>query len=99
MSFPFQLNCFRTSRWCDAHLQALRRLMINLCVLSEKQARRDTCRVAGVFPRMSKIEGAPRPLDNLQTEKGPLYLNGKAHRVTLAQGDSSTLHARVIRNQ
>ena len=33
---PFQLKCFRMSRWCDEHLQALRGLMINLCVLAEK---------------------------------------------------------------
>jgi 2-polyprenyl-3-methyl-5-hydroxy-6-metoxy-1,4-benzoquinol methylase len=36
---PFQLKCFRMSRWCDEHLQALRWLMINLCVLAEKPAR------------------------------------------------------------
>ena len=33
---PFQFKCFRMSRWCDEHLQALRFLMINLCVLAEK---------------------------------------------------------------
>ena len=36
---PFQLECFRLSRWCDEHLQALRGLMINLCVLAEKPTR------------------------------------------------------------
>ena len=34
--FPFQLKLFRASRWSDDHLQMLRRLMINLCVLAEK---------------------------------------------------------------
>jgi len=37
--FPFQLKWFRMSRWCDDHLQAMRSLMINLCVLAEKPAR------------------------------------------------------------
>jgi 2-polyprenyl-3-methyl-5-hydroxy-6-metoxy-1,4-benzoquinol methylase len=37
---PFQLRCFRMSRWCDEYLQAVRFLMINLCVLAEKPARR-----------------------------------------------------------
>lgn len=36
---PFQLKCFLVSRWCDEHLQALRWLMIDLCVLAEKPAR------------------------------------------------------------
>jgi hypothetical protein len=34
--FPFQLGLHRLSRWCDRHLQALRALMINLCVLARK---------------------------------------------------------------
>jgi 2-polyprenyl-3-methyl-5-hydroxy-6-metoxy-1,4-benzoquinol methylase len=33
---PFQLKWFTVSRWCDERLQALRWLMINLCVLAEK---------------------------------------------------------------
>jgi len=33
---PFQAKLYGMSRWCDDHLQSLRRLMINLCVLAEK---------------------------------------------------------------
>jgi 2-polyprenyl-3-methyl-5-hydroxy-6-metoxy-1,4-benzoquinol methylase len=36
--FPFQLRAHQLSRWCDDHLQALRFLMINLCVLGRKKA-------------------------------------------------------------
>lgn len=34
--FPFQFHLYGLSRWCDKHLQALRPLMINLCVLARK---------------------------------------------------------------
>ena len=34
--FPFQLHFHGLSRWCDGHLQGLRMLMINLCVLARK---------------------------------------------------------------
>jgi 2-polyprenyl-6-hydroxyphenyl methylase/3-demethylubiquinone-9 3-methyltransferase len=37
--FPFQLGFERLSTWCDNHLQALRGVMINICVLAQKQAR------------------------------------------------------------
>jgi len=36
--FPFQFRLYRLSRWCDEHLQRLRPLMINLCVLARKHA-------------------------------------------------------------
>ena len=36
--FPFQLPLHRVSRWCDANLQRLRPLMINLCVLARRPA-------------------------------------------------------------
>jgi 2-polyprenyl-6-hydroxyphenyl methylase/3-demethylubiquinone-9 3-methyltransferase len=36
--FPFQLRLPGLSVWCDEHLQPLRGLMINLCVLGRKQA-------------------------------------------------------------
>jgi 2-polyprenyl-3-methyl-5-hydroxy-6-metoxy-1,4-benzoquinol methylase len=36
--FPFQLGWHRLSRWCDRRLQALRGVMINLCVLAHKPA-------------------------------------------------------------
>jgi 2-polyprenyl-3-methyl-5-hydroxy-6-metoxy-1,4-benzoquinol methylase len=35
--FPFQLGCHRFSTWCDGHLQSLRGLMINICVLAHKE--------------------------------------------------------------
>jgi 2-polyprenyl-3-methyl-5-hydroxy-6-metoxy-1,4-benzoquinol methylase len=35
--FPFQLRAYQLSRWCDDHLQAVRYLMINLCVLGQKK--------------------------------------------------------------
>lgn len=35
--FPFQIPLRGLSRWCDRHLQPLRPLMINLCVLGRKQ--------------------------------------------------------------
>ena len=35
--FPFQLPLRRLSRWCDRHLQILRHLMINICVLGRKR--------------------------------------------------------------
>ena len=35
--FPFQLPLHRLSSWCDRRLQALRPLMINLCVLGRKR--------------------------------------------------------------
>lgn len=34
--FPFQLGLHGLSRWCDQHLQTLRGLMINICVLGRK---------------------------------------------------------------
>ena len=34
--FPFQLRLHALSRLCDRHLQALRPLMINLCVLARR---------------------------------------------------------------
>lgn len=34
--FPFQLGMHRFSEWCDDHLQWLRRVMINVCVLGRK---------------------------------------------------------------
>jgi SAM-dependent methyltransferase len=37
--FPFQLGLHGLSAWCDRRLQALRGLMINLCVLARKPAR------------------------------------------------------------
>ena len=36
--FPFQFHAYRLSAWCDRHLQVLRGLMINLCVLGVKRA-------------------------------------------------------------
>jgi 2-polyprenyl-3-methyl-5-hydroxy-6-metoxy-1,4-benzoquinol methylase len=36
--FPFQFRLHRLSRWCDEHLQSLRVLMINLCILARKHA-------------------------------------------------------------
>ncbi len=39
--FPFQLRLDRASRWCDEHLQGLRGVMINLCVLGQKLPRKD----------------------------------------------------------
>ena len=35
--FPFQLPFHRLSRWCDQHLQVARSLMINICILAQKQ--------------------------------------------------------------
>jgi hypothetical protein len=35
--FPFQLKLDRLSTWCDEHLQSIRGLMINICVLARKQ--------------------------------------------------------------
>lgn len=40
--FPFQLGLNRVSRWCDEHLQRLRGVMINLCVLGRKLPHRET---------------------------------------------------------
>jgi SAM-dependent methyltransferase len=34
--FPFQIGLHAFSRWCDGHLQLLKPLMINLCVLAMK---------------------------------------------------------------
>ena len=34
--FPFQLPLHPISRWCDQHLQHLRTLMINLCILARR---------------------------------------------------------------
>ncbi len=34
--FPFQVPMHGLSRWCDAHLQALRFAMINICMLARK---------------------------------------------------------------
>lgn len=36
--FPFQVPLHSLSRWCDVHLQALRAVMINVCVLAQKRA-------------------------------------------------------------
>lgn len=36
--FPFQLPLHSMSRWCDNNLQALRTLMINICILGQKEA-------------------------------------------------------------
>ncbi|MCA8923456.1 MAG: methyltransferase domain-containing protein [Planctomycetes bacterium] len=36
--FPFQLPLHRLSRWCDRRLQALRPLMINLCLRARRPA-------------------------------------------------------------
>ena len=38
---PFQLPCHRFLHWCDEHLQGLRPLMINICVLGRKRATDD----------------------------------------------------------
>jgi hypothetical protein len=35
--FPFQLGLDRLSRWCDRHAQFLRPLMIDICVLAQKE--------------------------------------------------------------
>ena len=35
--FPFQVPLPGLSTWCDRHLQSLRGLMINICVLACKQ--------------------------------------------------------------
>ena len=35
--FPFQLPLHPLSTWCDHHLQALRGIMINLCILARKE--------------------------------------------------------------
>ncbi len=34
--FPFQLGMHALSRWCDARAQAIRGLMINICILGSK---------------------------------------------------------------
>jgi 2-polyprenyl-3-methyl-5-hydroxy-6-metoxy-1,4-benzoquinol methylase len=34
--FPFQLPLHSLSTWCDRHLQAVRGVMINICVLAQK---------------------------------------------------------------
>jgi len=36
--WPFQLPLHGASRWADAHLQAARGVMVNLCVLARKRA-------------------------------------------------------------
>jgi len=36
--FPFQLPLHGLSRWCDRRLQTLREVMINICILGQKQA-------------------------------------------------------------
>ena len=36
--FPFQLGMHGFSQWCDRHLQLLRCIMINLCVLGRKSS-------------------------------------------------------------
>jgi 2-polyprenyl-3-methyl-5-hydroxy-6-metoxy-1,4-benzoquinol methylase len=36
--FPFQMPLHGLSRWCDGHLQALRKFMINICILARKPA-------------------------------------------------------------
>ena len=35
--FPFQLPLHALSTWCDRHLQVLRPVMINICVLARKR--------------------------------------------------------------
>jgi len=40
--FPFQLHLPRVSTWCDRHLQIFRGMMINLCVLGQKQRTRQS---------------------------------------------------------
>lgn len=35
--FPFQLKLDRLSTWCDHHLQFLRGMMINICILGQKR--------------------------------------------------------------
>ncbi len=35
--FPFQLGLHGVLRWCDRHLQGMRVLMINICILGRKQ--------------------------------------------------------------
>lgn len=37
--FPFQLGMHRVSLWCDDHMQVIRSLMINICVLGRKNPR------------------------------------------------------------
>lgn len=37
--FPFQLPLHRLSTWCDQHLQGLRGIMINICILARKVER------------------------------------------------------------
>jgi 2-polyprenyl-3-methyl-5-hydroxy-6-metoxy-1,4-benzoquinol methylase len=37
--FPFQLPLHSLSRWCDENLQGLRGLMINICILGQKETR------------------------------------------------------------
>jgi 2-polyprenyl-3-methyl-5-hydroxy-6-metoxy-1,4-benzoquinol methylase len=34
--FPFQLPLHSVSRWCDANLQSFRTMMINICILGQK---------------------------------------------------------------
>jgi 2-polyprenyl-3-methyl-5-hydroxy-6-metoxy-1,4-benzoquinol methylase len=36
--FPFHFKLHRLSTWCDRHLQPLRGMMINICVLAQKGA-------------------------------------------------------------
>jgi 2-polyprenyl-3-methyl-5-hydroxy-6-metoxy-1,4-benzoquinol methylase len=36
--FPFQLPLHSVSRWCDRHLQGLRPVMINICLLAQKES-------------------------------------------------------------
>jgi SAM-dependent methyltransferase len=40
--FPFQLPMHALSMWCDAHLQAARGVMINICLLARKQSPSET---------------------------------------------------------
>jgi 2-polyprenyl-3-methyl-5-hydroxy-6-metoxy-1,4-benzoquinol methylase len=37
--FPFQLPLHSVSRWCDKHFQCVRALMINICILGQKEIR------------------------------------------------------------
>ncbi len=65
-------------------------------------ARAKTPRVCcrGVLPAYEKDRrDASCPVCNVPPETRPPNLNGTTHRATSAQGDSSTLHARVIRMQ
>jgi 2-polyprenyl-6-hydroxyphenyl methylase/3-demethylubiquinone-9 3-methyltransferase len=54
---PFQLGLHGLSRWCDRHAQPLRGLMINICVLAQKEGRRPLSQAGGV----EEVSGQARP--------------------------------------